>query len=485
MSGHRGRLRLRLGTGVSRHLWPVLFAAIAAAYLFVSDASTVHVTTPLAVGAAIAVTFFWVLGSRRYPLVPWFEAGAVYLSVVTLYMSYPLAGYLALGQTYTPLNDARLTALQPDAQEVGRIGWLYVWHLGAFAVSYVLARGRLPVPPPTLNRPRLPVFVAIVALFLAIELYTVFLGLFYDTSASTYAGSYIAARSLPLVFQQLLNHLSGIKYVLSIMLLAALFSRYPSSRNVILGWIVLAAVVTVSRLGSRTDLVLLVMSAAIMYNTVIRPIPPRLLAMVAACGLVGFVTFGIVRNGVGFSGDRPRNPFAYASEFENLFANAVHLERVKDSVGDLPASFYFADLGALVPQQIAPFTKVDRADWYVNRFFPEYAAMGGGLAFGTIAEVVLTGGWISAALRGLAVGCLLAALHRFYTRHPHRFWVFVFYVWVTTLSYQAFRNSTFSLLVLIVYRFVPALLVVNIVATGIRRAVRVGPADQPLESSSA
>ena len=235
MSG--GRLRLRLPTGVSRQLWPGLLAAIAAAYVFVSDASTVWVTTPLAVGAAIAVTFFWVLGSRRYPLVPWFEAGAIYLSVVTLYMAYPLAGYLALGQVYTPLNDARLTLLQPDAQEVGRIGWLYVWHLGAFAASYLLVRGRLPVPPATLNRPRLPVFVAIGALFLAIELYTIFLGLFYDTTASTYAGSYIAARSLPLVFQQLLNHLGGIKYVLSIMLLAALFSRYPSSRNVILGWI--------------------------------------------------------------------------------------------------------------------------------------------------------------------------------------------------------------------------------------------------------
>lgn len=141
-----------------------------------------------------------------------------------------------------------------------------------------------------------------------------------------------------------------------------------------------------------------------------------------------------------------------------------------------------ADVAALVPQQLAPFTKFDRADWYVNRFFPEYAAMGGGLAFGTIAEVVLTGGWISAALRGLALGFLLAALHRFYTRHAHRFWVFVFYVWVTTLSYQVFRNSTFALLVLIVYRFVPALLLVNIVASGIRRAVRVAPAAQPIET---
>jgi hypothetical protein len=42
-------------------------------------------------------------------------------------------------------------------------------------------------------------------------------------------------------------------------------------------------------------------------------------------------------------------------------------------------------------------------------------------------------------------------------------------VWITTLSYQAFRNSTFALLVLFVYRFLPALVAVNLLALAIKR----------------
>jgi hypothetical protein len=48
--------------------------------------------------------------------------------------------------------------------------------------------------------------------------------------------------------------------------------------------------------------------------------------------------------------------------------------------------------------------------------------------------------------------------------------VFVLYVWVTTLSYQSFRNSTFYLLVLFTYRFVPAVILVTLVAMALRPA---------------
>ena len=66
---------------------------------------------------------------------------------------------------------------------------------------------------------------------------------------------------------QLFNHLNGMKYVLSLMLLATLFSRYPASRLLIAGWLIVVAVTTVARLGSRTELVLLVVSATMMYES--------------------------------------------------------------------------------------------------------------------------------------------------------------------------------------------------------------------------
>jgi oligosaccharide repeat unit polymerase len=464
-----GSLRGRQAAArVPAHVWPALFASLAILFVVLADARNVAVMAPLFTGLSIATAFYWMLWARRHPNVPWFEPGAVYVAVVTLYMAYPLAGYLAIGQAYTPLNDSRLFALQPGPGEVGRLGWLHVGHLAGFVLAYALVRGRLRLSQPAVRRPGLPLFVAIALVYVSIEAFALVVGLFFQASSGSYAESYLAARQLPLIVGQLMNHLTGMKYVLALMLLAALFSRYPKSRPIILAWIAVAAVISIARLGSRTELVLLMMAAAMMYHHCVRPLPARLMVIVAALGLAGFTGFGLIRGGL--HGSAPTwNPFVYASEFETLLANALHLARVQEGIGPLPAAFYFADLAALVPQQLAPFAKVDRADWYVSTFFPEYFAIGGGLAFGTISEAVLTGGWPSAVLRGIALGVLLALIHRFYARQTDRFWVFVFYVYVTTLSYQLFRNGTFALLVLLLYRFLPAVLIVSVLAAAIRR----------------
>ncbi len=469
-------------SSVPSYAWPLILLAIVLAivlaFIVTLDPPTLFVTVPLAVGLLTTGAFLLVLWRRRDGTIPWFEIGAVYVAVMALYMSYPLIGFVALNQTYTPLNDARLYMMQPEADVMGRIGWLYVCHMLAFAGTYLLVRGRLPAERGYLNRPPLSIVVAVVSVYLSIEAFTMFVGLFYNTSFDTYLESYLVARRLPILVAQLFNHLNGMKYVLSLMLLATLFSRYPSSRWLIAGWLVAVATITMSRLGSRTEFVLLAISATMMYDTLVRPIRPRLVVTVAACGLIGFVGFGAVRNGISLTaGGAPINPFSYATEFESLFANAVHLDRVRPTIEKLPPAFYLADFAALIPQQVAPFTKIDRADWYVNKFFPEYAQAGGGLAFGTISEAVLTGGWLSALAAGAALGFCFAKIHRFHVRHAGNFWVFVFYVWVTTLSYQSFRSGTFALLVLFLYRFVFAMISVNLLAAVLRPAMpRTRPA---------
>jgi hypothetical protein len=449
------------------HIWPLLLAAILLFFLATTDGRTLFVTAPLALGLLTSFGFLWVLWRRRYGSVPWFEIGAIYAAVVTLYMAYPLVGFLALGQKYTAYNDARLFMMQPDAAAVGRIGSLYCCHLIAFAAIYLLARGRLPRRTVVVGPPHLSLLIAVVVTYAAIECFVVALGLFYDTSATSYLGTYLVARRLPLLLGQLLNHLGGIRYVLSLMLLVALFSRYPATKGIIIGWLGTVGVITIAKLGSRTEFVLLVLSATFAYDTLVRPIRPRLVVGAAVVGLTAFIAFGAVRNG--FGDERTSvNPFSYASEFESLFANALHLQKIRPSLDSLPVAFYLADFAAILPQQLAPFTKIDRGDWYVNRFFPEYASAGGGLAFGSVSESVLTGGWLAALAAGGALGFCFGKLHRFYTHHARTFWVFILYLWVTTLSYQSLRNSTFALLVLFAYRFVPAVVFVNLLSVAIR-----------------
>jgi len=459
---------------VSRYVWPAALLIVLATFVAATTTKTIAVTAPLSAALLISILFYWVLWRRRRQVLPWFEIGAVYVAAVTLYTAYPLVGFLAIDGNYVVTNDIRLWLLQPSAQQVGAIAWLYVFHLAAFVAVYLVVRGRLPLVRRPLLQPSLAVFIAVGALYLIIQAFTIFVGLFYDTSASNYLETYLVYRRLPLLVAQAFNHLNGMKHALAMALLAALFSRYPRSRSVIAWWIVVTALITLTRLASRTELVLLVMASAMMYHLVVRPLSLRFVLVVAAIGLTGFTAFGVLRNALLPSGGFWSNPFAYASEFEILMGNAIDLaqKQLTGSLGILPDGFHWADLTGLVPQQFAPFQKVDPADWYVHTFYPEYAAQGGGLAFGTIAEAVLTGGWVSAAARGAALGFCFAEIHRFYEYHSDRYWVLAAYVWFATLSYQAFRNRTFILLLLFVYRFLPVMITVKVLVTMLNRAAR-------------
>ena len=125
------------------------------------------------------------------------------------------------------------------------------------------------------------------------------------------------------------------------------------------------------------------MSTGMLYHLLVRPIPPAVIALGVVAGVGTFALLGMARGGWSYGGGSGMNPLLYPSEFDVLFGNALELYRanVQGSLNDVPTALYFADVGALVPQQVAAFQKVDPAVWYVTTFYPVYAAQGGGLAF--------------------------------------------------------------------------------------------------------
>jgi hypothetical protein len=454
---------------------------IAFAFGFMTDARMAPVTVPLTVGLLVATAFFWVLWRRGRGFIPWFEIGAVYLTVVTLYMAFPLMGFVVLGGNYTPLSDSRLINLVPDPPEIASVAWLYVCHLLGFASVYLAFRGRLRLSRLHPRQPSVAMVLAIASTYLLVIGVEAAIGLLYNTTAGTYAESYLVGQRLPLVFAQLLEHVRGMKYPLSLAIMAVLFTSYRTSRPIIVAWLMVATGLGLARMGSRTEVVLLLLSATAMFHMLVKPLPARLIAAAAAAGLIGFLALGIVR-----SGNIVSNPFSGTTEFEVLFANALHLARMGRTVHDFPAALYWADLARLVPQQLVPFDKLDPAAWYVTRFFPVYAAAGGGLAFGTITEAAITGGAVSALLRGAALGLCFATVHRSCLRHAGSFWGFVFYVWLLTLCYQSFRNTTFSLDVLIGYRFLPVVVAVTLLTALLATTMRVSArlASRPLPAAA-
>ena len=458
--------------------WLALAFIMVVVFSTFTSAENLPVMLPIITATCGIVFFFWMLHQRQGRIFPFFETGAVYVAIVSLYTLYPLFGFISNGLSYTPFNDSRLYVAQPTPQEIGTIGWYYVVHLMSFIVAYLLVRGRLPRKQTRFKTPDQTTLLVVVLLYLVIKGFFLFLGLFFDLSAGSYSESYLVSGRLPLVLAQLWNHLNGAIVVLALVIMAALFGNYRKYRLLIFGWLILLTLITFYRLGSRTELVLLLLSSAMMFHHLVKPIRFRLVVLVGVAGLCSFVILGLQRRGLPLSElDLEFKPFAYASEFEIIFANAYDLCRLKAKgvIGDLPVTFYLSDLLALVPQQFIPFAKISPAVWYVHTFYPEYAAAGGGLAFGTISESILGGGWLDLLGRGAFLGFILAQVHRYYATHHTTLWRFIFYVWVTVLSYQLFRGTTFYLLGLSFYRFLPILVGVKLLSALLKGSIWTKP----------
>jgi hypothetical protein len=80
--------------------------------------------------------------------------------------------------------------------------------------------------------------------------------------------------------------------------------------------------------------------------------------------------------------------------------------------------------------------------------------------FGVLSQAILGFDWMELALRGVLLGCLLGAFHRWYVRHAARFEVTLLYVFVCVLSYSSVRAGTLYFLYPVIYRFLPFLALV-------------------------
>jgi hypothetical protein len=437
------------------------------------------VVLPLAVAGAGAGVFYLALRLWRRSASPFFEVGGVYVGVVTLYTVYPLLNFLLIGLAYTRFSESRLSRAAPGPEEVGLIGWYHVLHLLVFGGAYLLARGggdhRV-----RLRSVEAPTLIASVAAFAAITGYFGFLGLFYDLSASTYVESYLVMRRLPLLLAQLANHLAGARFVLELVILAALFANYRRWRWVIGAWLAVATVLAVATLGSRTEIVLRWMAAAVIYDLTVRRLGIRRLLPPAVAGLVAFQVFGLVRGGMLLLSEPYPILFGSPTELEVVFGTTVHLNQLAASAEPPapPLGVVWSDLLALIPQQVSPIPKLNPADWYVQTYFPAYAASGGGLVFGTIPESLVSDGVFGIVWRAGLLGLVLGRFHACVSPATGRLWPMVLYVWVTVSVYQSFRASTFILLGYLFYRFVPVALAVGLLSHALKviaaRAPRSG-----------
>jgi hypothetical protein len=427
------------------------------------------VTAPI-VAILVVASVFYVTLFRRSAILPVDEIGTWYMAVLAAYMTIPLVIFLVLGLQYTPLNDLRLFLAEPSATEVGRVGWYYAAYAAAFAAVYLAVRGHRPAVHDVPHVPGASALTAGVGIAAALGV-SVAVGQAFDMRAESYADAYRVVQQLPLAVRQLLRLSIGLKLVFGLVLLTWAFADFRHRRWLIAGWFTLELADTLVAGGARTDLMLFIVSAAILYHRAVRPLRFRTAALGGALLLTAFLALGILR-----AYRQLTDPAGFATgisggEFETLFSNALDMLRRREA-GELAAhrwAVWGADFRAIVPSQLLPVPKTTYAEWYVSTFYPAAAEAGHGYAFGAIPQSALGFGLPEVFVRGGVLGALFAAADRILGRRTRKLWPTVAYLWLTLWAYQSFRASTFYVLSMLVQQFVPA---VAIVAIG--RAFLVG-----------
>jgi len=114
----------------------------------------------------------------------------------------------------------------------------------------------------------------------------------------------------------------------------------------------------------------------------------------------------------------------------------------------------------------------DPSVWYVATYYPEFHDAGGGLAFGAIAEAVIGFGVAEAFVKGGLLGVAYAFIANRCTSGPLTPVKVFVYVWCVVMSYQAIRDTTFSVFPRFVFQVLPVIVFIVVSYRVMRLAAR-------------
>lgn len=447
---------------VAALFWVVLAASAIA--LATVDQGVRYVLAPCLASITVVVWTVCHLWTRDGSL-PIFEAGTVYLGFAALYACIPLVNFIAGGLEWLPWSDNRLFVSQAGPQEIGSFAWKYPFYLGSFAVSYVVVRRNATRLSRKLVPPARATFWLLILLFGVLTAYFWVVSRLFgvpSSDANMHAGVSGLGR-LPLVVAQLSHNFRGALLIVKIAVLALVLLRWRLYlfRCMLFVWIGFECLTFLAGVSGRTEFVLFMLSAGLLYHRLVRPVGLRLAALGAVLLISSALVYGMVRD-VPAARELGINPLTVTNEFQALFATTydLHERRMAGSLV-VPWQLYFSEPFMLVPAQLLPIQKIDPAEWYLDVL--GVREEGVGFMFGVMAQAEVGFGWTELLFRAIALGVTFAIVHRWYVKRASHFWVMLMYTVVCVQSYYSFRASSFYWVYFLVYRFLPVMVVV---ATG-------------------
>lgn len=415
---------------------------------------------------------------------PVFDLGALTILITGAYSAIPLLGFWLAGLRWTELSYLPLYVLNPGPAEVGGFAWRHVLYLYSFTAAYLCFRGRVAIAsgPTRELRPSAIAAMAILGAGLLgyFKLLDVMLGVSYDPSYSDLVALSASADALPQVVRQLSHNFFAILFLLKLAALVWLMSRWGDRRwrGVLFLWLAVEGLSTVTKMGGRTWYVMLLLATGLLYHRLVRPLPVVRAAILVVALLGGALLYGFARDlggGLNTVAQSDVSPWATMNEFQALYGMAydLHARQLAGTLGPIPWQIYANDIVMLIPSQILPFAKADPCVGYV-----QVDGMGLGCVLGVIANAVIGLDWVELLLRGLGLGMLFAAIHRWYARRQDGYWATMFYLCMCLWCYYTYRGSTLYFGYYILYRFIPLLVAVRLVQIVLRNLPRVAVVPQ-------
>jgi hypothetical protein len=405
---------------------------------------------------------------RRDGNLPIFDIGFLCVTATALYSIFPLTAYLWNDLSLNSLSDNRLLQHRPTPQEIGAFSWRHVTYLCSLTAAYLFTRGSPPIPGNTLGPLEPSKQKWVLFLLTAISLGLIAIELAYSISfATSYSdirdGTERSITTLPYFLQQITHNLMGIKILLKQCIILVLIQRWKNSfwRHTLIAWLSVEVVVAALALSARSEIVILLLSTCLLYHRLVRPFKLIPATMIAIVALACFMVHGWLRsqlNEVLVSQHGTGAIMASNNEFQAVFSTSYDLFIRRDKIS-IPWQVHTYEIFQIIPSQFLPFEKISTSEWYLEVI--GMRGKGVGYVFGVISQGVIGLDFIELFMRGIVLGAICGRIHRWYISRANEFRVTLLYLFFCTWSYYTFREGTFSVLYMLVYHFIPFLILID------------------------
>lgn len=410
----------------------------------------------------VSVLYLYRFQSLRDKAFPADSIGLWWLVYVNLYSTFPAFFWWLQDGQYDPVASQRLYRLQPSSDDMAALLSIVAAYSIAFTAAYLYmirtSKRRIDCELALVSNGK---FLCSGLLFLAVALFGA-----YQTQSvgieAYYGEAFMQTASLSLGTRQLLKVVLGVGSVFSIVFLIGLLQRWPRYRAPMVIYLV-ALLASFSPIGSRGEMFTGVFTIFVLWHILRRPMSTKFWVTGGVVGLLLFILFGLIRGLVGQDFGALSILGGGLGEFDHIWANAVEVYQSKEQGQlELPLTIRFGEIWAFIPSQLIPIEKQALADWFLDVFYPEYKALGGGWVFGAIAQAAAGGGAFEAAIRGGLLGIVFGYAFSMYRKGTSKWWVFPAYIYLLTISFNTVRNTSFWFLTGFAQFLVPALIILSI-----------------------